>query len=43
MEETLKNLMYQGLGVIAITKEKMEKAISEMVEKGKMTDQYSHI
>ena len=37
MEETLKNLMYQGLGVIAITKDKMEKAISEMVEKGRMT------
>lgn len=37
MEETLKNLMYQGLGVIAITKEKMEKSIADLVEKGKMT------
>lgn len=37
MEEQLKNLFYHGLGVIAITKEKVEKAVEELVSKGKMT------
>ncbi|MCB0820444.1 MAG: hypothetical protein KDC13_07460 [Bacteroidetes bacterium] len=37
MEETLKNIMYQGLGVISITKDKIEKAVNELVEKGKLT------
>jgi polyhydroxyalkanoate synthesis regulator phasin len=33
MEDTLKNLFYQGMGVIAITKDKIEKAIDDLVEK----------
>ena len=37
MEDTLKNLFYQGLGVVAITRDKVEKAVAEMVDKGKMT------
>lgn len=37
MEEQLKNLFYHGLGVVAITKEKVEKAVEELVSKGKMT------
>jgi len=37
MEEKLKNLFYQGLGVISITKDKIEKAIDDLVEKGKLT------
>ncbi len=37
MEEKLKNLFYQGLGVVAITRDKVEKAVAEMVEKGKMS------
>jgi polyhydroxyalkanoate synthesis regulator phasin len=37
MEEVLKNIIYQGLGVIAITRNKVEKAVSDLVDKGKMT------
>ncbi len=37
MEEVLKNIIYQGLGVIAITRNKVEKAINDLVDKGKMT------
>ncbi|MBX7203308.1 MAG: hypothetical protein K1X77_09570 [Bacteroidia bacterium] len=37
MEDKLKTLFYQGLGVIAITKDKVEKAIDDLVEKGKLT------
>jgi polyhydroxyalkanoate synthesis regulator phasin len=37
MEEQLKNLLYHGLGVVAITKEKVERAVEELVNKGKMT------
>lgn len=37
MEDTLKNLLYQGLGVVAITREKVDKALAEMVERGKIT------
>jgi polyhydroxyalkanoate synthesis regulator phasin len=37
MEDTLKNLFYQGMGVIAITKDKIEKAIDDLVEKGKLS------
>lgn len=37
MEEQLKNLFYHGLGMVAITKEKVEKAVEELVNKGKMT------
>ena len=39
MEDTLKNLLYQGLGVAVITKEKIEKVVAEMVEKGKVTQE----
>jgi polyhydroxyalkanoate synthesis regulator phasin len=37
MEDVLKNLIYQGLGVVAITRNKVEKAVNDMVDKGKMT------
>ena len=37
MEESLKNLLYQGLGVISITKDKVEKVVAELVEKGKLS------
>lgn len=37
MEDTLKNILYQGLGVIAITRDKIENAVAELVEKGKLT------
>lgn len=37
MEEKIKNLIYQGLGVIAITKDKIEKAVEDLIEKGKIT------
>ena len=37
MEDTLKNIFYQGLGIVAIAKEKVEKAVAEMVERGKIT------
>lgn len=37
MEDTLKNILYQGLGIIAITKDKVEQAVSDLVEKGKLT------
>jgi polyhydroxyalkanoate synthesis regulator phasin len=37
MEDTLKNLFYQGLGVIALTRDKVEKTLNELVDKGKLT------
>jgi len=37
MEDTLKNIFYQGLGMVAIAKDKVEKAVAEMVERGKIT------
>jgi len=37
MEQTFKNILYQGLGIVSIAKEKVEKSISEMVERGKIT------
>jgi polyhydroxyalkanoate synthesis regulator phasin len=37
MEDTLKNIMYQGLGMISITKDKIEKAVNELVDKGKLS------
>lgn len=37
MEETMKSILYQSLGVIAITKDKIEKAVDEFVAKGKLT------
>lgn len=37
MEETIKSILYQSLGVIAITKDKIEKAIDEFVAQGKLT------
>jgi polyhydroxyalkanoate synthesis regulator phasin len=39
MEEKLKNLFYQGLGVVAITRDKVEKALNELVDKGKLTSE----
>jgi polyhydroxyalkanoate synthesis regulator phasin len=37
MEDTLKNILYQGLGIIAITRDKVEHAVADLVEKGKLT------
>lgn len=37
MEETIKSILYQSLGVIAITKEKIEKAVDDIVAQGKLT------
>jgi polyhydroxyalkanoate synthesis regulator phasin len=37
MEQTFKNILYQGLGMVSIAKDKVEKAVAEMVERGKMT------
>jgi polyhydroxyalkanoate synthesis regulator phasin len=37
MEETLKNLFYQGMGVIAITKDKVEKTVEGLIAAGKLT------
>lgn len=37
MEDTLKNIFYQGLGAIAQTRDKMEKTLNELVDKGKLT------
>jgi polyhydroxyalkanoate synthesis regulator phasin len=37
MEQTIKNMLYQGLGMVSIAKEKVEKAVAEMVDRGKMT------
>lgn len=37
MEETLKNIMYQGLGAFSLARQKMEKALAELVEKGQMS------
>ena len=37
MEETLKNIMYQGIGAFSMARQKMEKALAEMVEKGQMS------
>lgn len=39
MEDLLKKLFYQGLGVVSITRDKAEKLIAELVEKGKMTEE----
>jgi polyhydroxyalkanoate synthesis regulator phasin len=39
MEDLLKKLFYQGLGVVAITKDKVEKAIAELIQKGKITEE----
>ncbi len=37
MEETLKNIMYQGIGAFSMARQKMEKALAELVEKGQMS------
>jgi polyhydroxyalkanoate synthesis regulator phasin len=37
MNQTLKSVLYQSLGVIAISKDKIEKAIDEFVAQGKLT------
>lgn len=37
MEETLKNIMYQGIGAFSLARQKMEKALAELVDKGQMT------
>ncbi|MFN4123289.1 MAG: phasin family protein [Flavobacteriales bacterium] len=38
MEDILKKLIYQGLGVVSVTRDRAEKLIAELVEKGKMTE-----
>lgn len=37
MEETLKNIMYQGIGAFSMARQKMEKVLAELVEKGQMS------
>jgi len=37
MEQTFKNILYQGLGMVSIAKDKIEKAVAELVERGKIT------
>lgn len=37
MEETLKNIMYQGIGAFALASKKMEKVLSELSDKGQIT------
>lgn len=38
MEESLKKLLYAGVGLAAQATEKLQKSVDELVEKGKMTD-----
>jgi len=37
MKETLKNVVYAGVGAAFLTKEKIEEIRSELIERGKMT------
>jgi polyhydroxyalkanoate synthesis regulator phasin len=37
MNQTLKSVLYQSLGVIAISKDKIEKAVEDFVAQGKLT------
>jgi len=37
MEETIKSFLYQSLGVVAITKDKIEKVVDDIVAQGKLT------
>ena len=39
MKETLKNMFYLGAGAAFLTKEKLEELKSELVEKGKVTQE----
>jgi polyhydroxyalkanoate synthesis regulator phasin len=39
MEDILKKLIYQGLGVLSVTRDRAEKLIADLVEKGKMTEE----
>jgi len=39
MEDLLKKMFYQGLGAVSITKDKIEKLISDLIQKGKMTEE----
>lgn len=44
MMESLKKSLLAGLGVVAFTKEKLEKVLQEMVERGELTrDQQKHL
>ncbi len=38
MEDTLKKLLYAGVGIAAEATEKLEKSLNELVDKGKMND-----
>ncbi|MDX2002258.1 MAG: phasin family protein [Chitinophagales bacterium] len=38
MEDTFKKLLYAGVGLAATATERFEKTVSELVEKGKVTD-----
>lgn len=38
MEDTLKKLLYAGVGMAAEATEKFEKALNELVDKGKLND-----
>ncbi len=39
MKETLKNLLYAGIGAAFLTKEKIEELKADLVEKGKMSQE----
>ena len=38
MEDAFKKLLYAGVGLAATATEKLEKTVSDLVEKGKVTD-----
>ena len=39
MKETLKNMLYAGIGAAFLTKEKIEELKADLVEKGKMSQE----
>lgn len=39
MKETLKNILYTGIGIAFLTKEKVEELKAELIEKGKMSQE----
>lgn len=39
MKETLKNILYAGIGAAFLTKEKIEELKADLVEKGKMSQE----
>ena len=39
MKETLKNILYTGIGIAFLTKEKVEELKADLIEKGKMSQE----